>query len=118
VIALDAPLIHTVVEAQSVDSGRVQDPHCAAPVLNANRTIGNQVVEPLPVKLARHRLVIADAADPFSGATVARKGLTQRPLVPNLRRTTADGSVRGGLCEQMDMMILEARQQRTASRVQ
>src|SRR5205807_5594926 len=108
-------------EADVVEARAVQRPQRAAAVLDADRPVANQRVEERTVELARNRLVVADPAHPtFGGGAPGRGPQHTRQVagVVDRGRAAPDRPVGGSQGQEVDVMVVEAREQGRAPPVE
>ena len=64
IIGAVQPAVRMVGQPDAGQSGRVQDPHRTAAVLDPQRSVGDERVQLFAVELTGDRRVVADRADP------------------------------------------------------
>ncbi len=98
---------------------RVQRPQHAAAVLHADRNRRRHLVEQVTVQRSRDRLVVADGPDPTVTAdSGVGKDTGKVVATPHLRRADAGRGQRGCGRAQVDMMVVNARNDGSARGVE
>src|SRR3546814_15750953 len=85
-------------------------------MLRAGRSVRNMGVEPCAVDSAGDLLMITEAAKPTVALPVALfERLRESGRVSESGWATGDGFERGGQCEQVNVVVMQARQQGAAA---
>ena len=106
-----------IAQAQQFEAAGVDEPHLAGAMLDAHRAIALQCVDRAAFQPPRYGFVIANAADPaLAGCT--RQSQRQLFSIANIRRPAAHGTIRRGKRRQVDVVVVQTRQQCAALGVQ
>ncbi len=110
-------------QAYPRQGGRVQRPLVAAAVLDPDRPVGHraeELVEGRGVERADHRLVVPDEPHPLAGPGPGCGGpqhLSQPGSVGHRRGPALDRTAAGGQGQEVQVVVVEAGQERPASPV-
>ncbi len=113
-IAFDPGWTRVAFESEPLDAERVDDPERARALLNPQRAIRHPPIEPIAIEIPTDRLVVADAANPrvVPGDGRAAQRAPQRVEVGHLGWTAANRGVGRGEREEMQMVVVQTREQR------
>ncbi len=87
-------------------------------MLDADGAVGSQVVEKRSVEVTGNGLVVADSANPSASLRAKAQGIPQRLDASDLRRAAADRCLGGGHGHQVDVVVVQAGEERAAGGVE